>query len=118
MSSPYLTLRKHVSVSFAEILADMAPRSFCQSELGREYDNRVTRVIVKILARPTEVGARTLVYGASVGATSHGQYVPDCKIKPTGGLCKGEEGSKLQHRVWLELKDKLEGIRPYVTSLS
>ena len=57
------------------------------------------------------------MYGASVGPESHGQYVPDCKITPTGGLCKGKAGAKLQERVWVELREKLEGIRPGVTDL-
>ncbi len=76
------------------------------------------RVIIKILARRTEVGARTLVHGASVGSESHGQYVPDCKITPTAGLTKGKVGAELQDRVWVELKQKLENIQPGVTSLS
>jgi hypothetical protein len=58
------------------------------------------------------------VYGASVGAEFHGQYVPDCKITPTKGLSNGEEGAKLQNQVWVELREKLEAIRPGVTSLS
>jgi hypothetical protein len=73
---------------------------------------------MKILARPTEVGARTLVHGASVGPESHGQYVPDCKITPTAGLAKGQAGAELQNRVWVELKQKLEAVRLGVTSLS
>jgi len=75
------------------------------------------RVFTKLLARPTEVGARTLVYGASVGPESHGQYVPDCKIAATKGLTKGEEGAELQKRIWTELREKLEGIKKGVTSL-
>jgi hypothetical protein len=43
--------------------------------------------------------------------------VPDTKITPTKGLTKGEEGAKLQQRVWMELRDKLEGIRKGVTDL-
>ena len=69
-----------------------------------------------MLARRTEVGARTLVYGASVGPESHGQYVPDCKITPTGGLTSGQGGAELQKRVWLELREKLEAIRPGIAS--
>ena len=70
-----------------------------------------------MVCRPTDVGARTLVYGASLGPESHGQYVPDCIITPTVGLMKGKAGEELQQRVWMELRDKLEGIRPGVTAL-
>ena len=76
------------------------------------------RLLQRILCRPTEVGARTLVYGASAGPESHGQYLPDCEIKPVLGLCKGEAGAQLQMRIWVELKGKLEGIQPGVTGLS
>ena len=71
-----------------------------------------------MFCRPTAVGARTLAFGASAGPESHGQYVPDCIIKPTGGLMKGKAGEELQKRVWVELQEKLEGIRPGVTTLS
>jgi hypothetical protein len=54
----------------------------------------------------------------SVGEESHGQYIPDCKITQTVGLTKGKAGAELQDRVWVELKQKLEAIRPGVTSLS
>ena len=74
--------------------------------------------MVKLLSRRTEVGARTLVHGASAGPESQGQYVPDCKITPTAGFTKGNAGAELQDRVWMELKQKLEAIRPGVTSLS
>jgi hypothetical protein len=93
--------------------------SLCKSELHRNATDKLwTRVLLRLLARPTEVGARTLVYGASVGPESHGIYVPDCKITPTVGPTKGKAGEELQNRVWAELKQKLEAIRPGVTFLS
>lgn len=57
------------------------------------------------------------MHGASAGPESHGQYVPDCRITVTGGLTKGKAGIELQDRVWDELKVKLEGINPGVTSI-
>lgn len=75
------------------------------------------RLLIKITARPTEVGARTIVYGASAGPKSHGQYVPDCEIHKTAGLTAGDTGAKLQERVWTELKEKLEKIEPGCTAL-
>ena len=91
---------------------------FCVSGLARDIDMWAVRVFTKLFARPTEVGARTLVHGASVGPESHGQYVPDTKITPTKGLCKGQAGVELQDRVWTELRQKLEAIRPGITSIS
>jgi NAD(P)-dependent dehydrogenase (short-subunit alcohol dehydrogenase family) len=98
--------------------------SFCHSDLTREVDassavaSALLGVFKKLFARSTEVGSRTLVYGASVGPESHGQYVPDCNIKPTKGLATGDAGAELQKRVWEELREKLEGIRNGVTALA
>lgn len=91
--------RAHHSIPRNTFLGTQLPEhffalsSFCQSELHREYAYLAVRILIKILARKTEVGARTLVYGASVGAQSHGQYVPDCKIKPTAGLTRARRES-------------------------
>ena len=98
--------------------------SFCHSDLTREVEassavaSALLGVFKKLFARSTEVGSRTLVYGASVGPESHGQYLPDCNIKPTKGLAAGDAGAGLQERVWLELREKLEGIRNGITALA
>jgi len=105
-------------ISSSNVIVNCVAPGFCHSDLTREQDGPIFHVVKKILCRPTEVGARTLVYGASAGPESHGQYVPDCKITPTRGLTVGKEGVLLQNRVWGELRQKLEGIRPGVTSLS
>lgn len=102
-----------------EALLTVYVHRFCQSELAREYlGTPGVKTLIKVLARPTEVGARTLVNGASAGPESHGQYLPDCKITETKGLTKGKDGAELQKRVWEEMKSKLERIRPGVTSLA
>ncbi|KAI9736340.1 MAG: hypothetical protein M1834_001226 [Cirrosporium novae-zelandiae] len=102
-------------VNSSGVIVNCVAPGFCQSALNRDYDNAVVRTLTKLLARPPEVGARTLVYGASIGAESHGQYVPDCKITTTVGLTKGKKGAELQKRFWEELGEKLEGIREGVT---
>lgn len=91
---------------------------FCQSGLHREHDKGILALVIKILARPTEVGARTLVYGAGAGPETHGGYLPDSKLRETRGLTSGDSGKELQARVWSELKVKLEGIQKGVTDLS
>lgn len=109
----------HIEPSILEPPANVMFVRFCQSELGREYLGYPgVKTLIKILARPTLVGARTLVNGASMGPECHGQYLPDCKITETKGLTKGDKGIELQKRVWEELKLKLENIRPGVTTLS
>ena len=75
------------------------------------------RLFKRLTARTSEVGSRTLIHGASAGADSHGQYVPDTKITPTKGLTAGKAGAELQSRIWTELKEILEKIQPGVTTL-
>lgn len=105
-------------VARSGVIVNCVAPGFCHSDLHREHDSLIVRLAIKLLARRTEVGARTLVHGASVGPESHGQYVPDCRITPTAGLTKGEAGAELQGRVWAELERKLEAVRLGVTSLA
>jgi hypothetical protein len=51
------------------------------------------------MARPTEVGAYTLVFRASVGRGGHGQYISDREIIAIAGLTKGKDGTVLQRQV-------------------
>lgn len=90
----------------------------CHSTLTREFDTLPVRIVQGILARTTEVGSRSIVCGASFGGESHGQYVPDCKIEMPMGVGKEKDVGEIQSRVWEELKEKLEAIRPGVTKLS
>jgi hypothetical protein len=88
----------------------------CHSELTREFNTPIVRVAKRILARPTGVGARTIVYGACAGPESHGQYVPDCRVEAPAGVCRDEDTEKVQKALWKELGVRLEGIRPGVTN--
>lgn len=95
--------------------------SLTYSNLGAQDLGRglMVRIFFKIFARTTDVGARTLVLGASAGPESHGKFVSDCAIhEPVLGLAKGDVGLQLQKRIWAELRDKLEAIRPGVTSIA
>ncbi|KAH7146443.1 NAD(P)-binding protein [Dactylonectria macrodidyma] len=105
-------------LSSSNVIVNCVAPGFCQSQLHREYDNLLVRVLTRLIARPTEVGSRTLVYGASAGQETHGQYLPDCKVTVTKGLTWGDEGVELQARIWTELTQKLEAIQQGVTVLS
>lgn len=65
-----------------------------------------------IFARSTEYGSRTLVHAASQGPESHGRYLSSCAIAPLGGIAAGPDAAVLQERVWKEVSDKLEKIKP------
>ncbi|OCT49986.1 hypothetical protein CLCR_07385 [Cladophialophora carrionii] len=83
----------------------------CHSELARHLG--FAMVIIKaVLARSTEVGSRTLVHAASAGPESHGQYLSDCRIALPSDFVLSAEGALAQERVWDELVEKLESIRP------
>ena len=40
----------------------------------------IFRIVSSLVARPTEVGARTLVNAAEGGEETHGQYMDDCGV--------------------------------------
>jgi hypothetical protein len=84
-------------------------------ELAR--DSGIIPAIAKfLLGRSTEVGSRTLVHAASQGEETHGKYLEDCKIGETVPWIRSEEGEQVQSRVWDELLQKLEKIKPGISS--
>lgn len=53
------------------------------SEAMREWTGLkqiIYRIVRSLGARPTEVGARTLVNAAEGGEETHGQYMDDCGV--------------------------------------
>lgn len=81
------------------------------------FAQRVAQTILDpIFARGTEKGSRTLVHAASAGAETHGQFLSDCQVAPVASLVTSTVGYQTQNRVWAELSQKLEGIRPGITS--
>jgi NAD(P)-dependent dehydrogenase (short-subunit alcohol dehydrogenase family) len=86
----------------------------CYSELSREGGWGFT-VMLFLLGRTTEEGSRNLVYAAGAGAETHGQYVSDCAAAMPSEFVVSKEGYEVQNRLWDELCEKLEGIKPGVT---
>ena len=87
---------------------------FCHSELAREAGGWGIWAMKLLLARTTEAGSRTLVHAAGAGAETHGQYLSDCEIMMPSPFVLSQEGRVTQKRVWEELSQKLEKIRPGV----
>ncbi|KAI9799896.1 MAG: hypothetical protein M1833_003818 [Piccolia ochrophora] len=87
----------------------------CHSALVRNF-SRVKSfgmwVLKGLAARTTEVGARTLVAGAAGGEATHGKYMQDGVIAEPSAFVRSAEGAETQKRVWQELTQKLESIRP------
>jgi retinol dehydrogenase-12 len=111
----------------------------CQSDFDRESTGieRILRsIVVKILARTTEAGSRTLVAGVAAGEETHGSYMADSKIAQyeiapclypelrnshadivvrPGPMVLGSDGLTLQKKVWDQLVRELEIIEPGIS---
>ncbi|KAM0438125.1 hypothetical protein ACHAQK_006856 [Fusarium lateritium] len=81
--------------------------------------NGLPRYLLKLakslVARKTEVGARTLVHSAAAGEQSHGQYMSECRVREPSSFVKSKEGAETQARVHKELMLILENIQPGIT---
>jgi NAD(P)-dependent dehydrogenase (short-subunit alcohol dehydrogenase family) len=99
------------------VVVNMLNPGLSHSQLGRDAGVGL-KILKMIMARPTEVGARTLVAGAGAGEESHGKYMTDGKVDDSAlsKFVRSEEGKKVQEKVWGELSEILEKIRPGVTS--
>jgi hypothetical protein len=69
-----------------------------------------------LMARTTEVGGRTLVYGAAAGDESYGQYMSECVVKEPSAFVRSKEGARAQERVHKELIGILETIQPGIAN--
>jgi retinol dehydrogenase 12 len=87
---------------------------FCHSELYRGGTVGI-QIMLKILARSTEEGSRTLVNAVEGGKDTHGEYLSDCKIAMVSNFVLSKEGKETQTRLWEELNEKLEKIEPGIT---
>jgi hypothetical protein len=67
-----------------------------------------------LFARSTEYGSRTLVHAASQGPETHGKYLSGCAVANRGGIAAVADVEEVQERVWREVSEKLERIRPGV----
>ena len=55
----------------------------CRSDMMRETSGMFkifVKVVTALMARTTEVGARTLIAGVAAGYETHGKYMDDCQV--------------------------------------
>ena len=91
---------------------------WCKTELFRTHDGGMGgRIGLSLIGRTAEEGGRTLVHGAVADKESHGKYLSECRIKPESSWVRSDEGARVEKRLWTEMVDILEGIRPGVTKL-
>jgi NAD(P)-dependent dehydrogenase (short-subunit alcohol dehydrogenase family) len=99
----------------SEVIINMTNPGLCHSQLGREQDWKF-QLMKLVLARSTEVGARTLVAGATAGLESHGAYMTDGHVENTmlSPFVRSDEGRQAREKLWSELSSILEGVHPGV----
>lgn len=91
---------------------------WCRTELFRTDDGGVGgRIGLRLIGRTGEEGSRTLVHAITEGMSSHGRYLSECRVKPESTFVRSDEGAVVQQKVWKELLEIMEGIRPGVTRL-
>ena len=87
-------------------------------ELFRTNDGGLGgRIGLKMVGRSAESGGRTIVHAVVAGEETHGKYLSECHVKPEGSWVLSDEGAHVEKRLWAELVDILEGIRPGVTKI-
>ncbi|EXJ93042.1 hypothetical protein A1O3_01598 [Capronia epimyces CBS 606.96] len=100
------------------VINNVAP-GLCQTNLFQNYTDTTTKVatsvMLKVIGRPSEHGARTLVHAASAGKETHGQYLSECRVKQYSDFVKSAEGDRTARRLWEELSAIYEGVKPGCT---
>ncbi|RMJ21191.1 short-chain dehydrogenase reductase [Aspergillus sp. HF37] len=112
-----LVVREWVTrMAESPVVVNMLNPGLCHSQLMRE-GGWAGYLLKLVAARSTEVGSRTLVASAAAGAESHGAYMTDGKVanNALSAFVCSQDGEKAQKKVWAELAEILESIRPGVT---
>ncbi|KAJ3399780.1 hypothetical protein CcCBS67573_g03520 [Chytriomyces confervae] len=97
------------------VIVNFLNPGLCHSNLtstAKGWGSFVVETLKYWIGRTTEVGSRTLVHALSAGKESHGQYLSDCKVEPPAVFVTSDEGVKVQKRLWEELTEILENVRP------
>jgi hypothetical protein len=80
-----LAARSPLDAGSGVIISDVTPGA-CESDLFRDdygwLRSIIQPIVVKLIARTTEVGSRALVHGVNpqLGPEAHGRFLMDCKV--------------------------------------
>ena len=99
------------------IITALSP-GLCDTELFRNAPWIVQAILagfMKLVGRSAEMGARATVAAAVAGPEMHGVFMQHCQAGEFPKIMDGLEGEKLEEKVWGEMMEILEGIRPGVT---
>lgn len=102
----------------SSVIVNCVNPGWCRTELFRTHDGGFGgRLGLRLIGRSAEEGSRTLVYGAVADEDSHGKYLSECRVKSESTWVRSDEAARTEKRLWTELVDILEGIRPGITKL-
>lgn len=98
------------------VIVNFVGPGWCKTDLFRTNDGGMGgRIGLRLIGRTSEEGSRTLVHGAVADEDSHGKYLSECKVKQESTWSRSEEGLRVEERLWVELVDILEAVRPGVS---
>lgn len=103
-------------VASSEVIINAPTPGFCKTGLMRNTHGIMSYVVKfsgALLGRSAVDGARCLVSAAvEAGPETHGKYLSETHVKAESGMVGGEEGKKLQIRMWQEIVSllKLHGL--------
>ncbi|KAJ9657661.1 hypothetical protein H2198_004189 [Neophaeococcomyces mojaviensis] len=99
-----------------EVIVNILNPGFCYSDLVRE-EGILMKTMQALLARTREMGGRPIAAGLIAGPESNGMYMHDGVVDQAAlsHFVLSEEGEKCAERLWLEVKEALEGVRKGVT---
>ncbi|KAK5080973.1 hypothetical protein LTR05_008290 [Lithohypha guttulata] len=102
----------------APVIITFINPGWCKTELFRTNDGGFAkRTGLRLIGRTSEEGSRTLVHAITADSSCHGRYLSECRPKTESTFIKGEESRAVQRKFWSELVERLEMIKPGVTSI-
>ncbi|CAO2654817.1 Nn.00g115500.m01.CDS01 [Neocucurbitaria sp. VM-36] len=116
-----LAARVPLSKESNVVITKMTPGA-CQSDLFRDdtgwLEATIQSILMKLVARTTEVGSRTLVHSVKpdLEGNAHGAFLMDCRVAQNGSRVDSAKGQSEQKRWIEELLPKLESIAPGCTN--
>ncbi|EJT99841.1 NADP-binding protein [Dacryopinax primogenitus] len=93
-----------------QLTATTVNPGFCHSQLTRHLPLSLPIALLKMLiARPTSIGARTLVHAALAPELEgvRGVYLSDCMVKEAGDFAVSKAGKRAAQHIWGETLDVL-----------
>ncbi|KAJ7162782.1 hypothetical protein C8R43DRAFT_991334 [Mycena crocata] len=110
--------------STTPLIVDAVCPGYCYSELRRNISGVIAvveAIMTRLLALPTEVGSRQLVW-AAVAQQDHpetlrGAFISRCRVLESSDFVISAEGGRVQDRIWDDMVDILGKVDPRVNEI-